>query len=174
MPQKRGASMPFKVLGTVFVNDEVRTICCSRPARLAGIPSIFAQQVARLLSVAMNFRPRLLGLEDRCLLTTVTNLMNSGPGSLRQAIIDTPTGETVDFQDGLSGTITLTSAPLDGQQDPDHRGPGCLRHHCKRQPCPAGVRYSFAVHGGYLGLDHRQREWRRVNNHQFRHQRRLP
>jgi hypothetical protein len=72
----------------------------------------------------MNFRPRLVGLEDRCLLTTVTNLMDSGPGSLRQAIIDTPAGGTVDFQDGLSGTITLTSAPLTINKILTIEGPG--------------------------------------------------
>src|SRR5262249_20315199 len=60
----------------------------------------------------LNFRPEVLWLEARCLLTTVTNLDDAGPGSLRQAIADTPATGTVDFQEGLKGTITLTSAPL--------------------------------------------------------------
>src|SRR5579883_2604730 len=59
-----------------------------------------------------SFRPQVQGLEDRCLLCTVTSLSDSGPGSLRQCIADTPTTGTVDFDKGLSGTITLTSAPL--------------------------------------------------------------
>jgi hypothetical protein len=53
-------------------------------------------------------RPTLETLEGRCLPSTVTNLNDAGPGSLRQAIIDTPSGGTVDFQPGLSGTITPT------------------------------------------------------------------
>ena len=57
-------------------------------------------------------RPRLEALEDRCLPSTVTNLLDSGPGSLRDAIASTPAGGTVDFQTGLSGTITLTSGQL--------------------------------------------------------------
>lgn len=41
--------------------------------------------------------------------TTVTNLLDSGTGSLRQAVIDTAPGGTVDFQAGLSGFINLAS-----------------------------------------------------------------
>lgn len=48
-------------------------------------------------------------LEDRCLLSTVMNLMDSGAGSLRDAIATTAAGGTVDFAPGLSGTITLQS-----------------------------------------------------------------
>src|SRR5262245_20248456 len=51
-------------------------------------------------------------LEGRCVPTTVTNLNDAGPGSLRQAVLDTPTTGTVDFAERLGGTITLTSAPL--------------------------------------------------------------
>ncbi len=46
---------------------------------------------------------------------TVTNLDDSGPGSLRQAVLDanTPTGtHTIEFQPGLTGTITLTSGEI--------------------------------------------------------------
>ena len=51
-------------------------------------------------------------LEQRQLLTVVTNLMDSGAGSLRGEIAATPAGGTVTFMPGLSGTITLTSGQL--------------------------------------------------------------
>jgi hypothetical protein len=59
-----------------------------------------------------NCRPFIELLENRFLLTTVTNLQDSGPGSLRDAIASTPVFGTVDFQPGLTGTITLTSSPI--------------------------------------------------------------
>ena len=40
---------------------------------------------------------------------TVTNLNDSGDGSLRAAVAATPPGGVVDFAPGLTGTITLTS-----------------------------------------------------------------
>ncbi|MFN3426952.1 MAG: choice-of-anchor Q domain-containing protein [Candidatus Thermochlorobacter sp.] len=40
---------------------------------------------------------------------TVTNTNNAGAGSLRQAVQDAASGDTVYFQTGFSGTITLTS-----------------------------------------------------------------
>jgi hypothetical protein len=58
-------------------------------------------------------RPHLETLEGRCLPSTVTNLNDAGGGSLRDAIAITPAGGMVDFQAGLSGTITLTSGALD-------------------------------------------------------------
>ena len=71
-------------------------------------------------------RPRLEMLEGRCLPSTVTNLNDAGAGSLRQAILDTPAGGTVDFQPGLSGTITLTSQSIPvrhGVMPPSKGGP---------------------------------------------------
>src|SRR5262249_22828004 len=63
-------------------------------------------------------------LEGRCVPTTVTNLNDGGMGSLRQAILDTPAGGTVDFEPGLSGTITLTSGELAVDKSLDIEGPG--------------------------------------------------
>ena len=44
---------------------------------------------------------------------TVTNTNDSGPGSLRQAVVDSQDGDTIDFDPPLKGqTISLTSAEL--------------------------------------------------------------
>jgi hypothetical protein len=63
-------------------------------------------------------------LEDRRLLTTVLNLGDSGAGSLRQAILDTPDAGTVNFAAGLTGTITLTSGNLPIAKNLTVQGPG--------------------------------------------------
>jgi hypothetical protein len=52
------------------------------------------------------------------------NLNDGGMGSLRQAIMDTPAGGTVDFQPGLTGTITLTSGELAISKNLTISGPG--------------------------------------------------
>jgi hypothetical protein len=40
---------------------------------------------------------------------TVTNLNNVGAGSLRQAVIDAVSGDTIDFAPNVRGTIVLTA-----------------------------------------------------------------
>jgi hypothetical protein len=54
----------------------------------------------------------------------VTNLNDTGSGSLRDAIATTPPGGTVDFQTGLAGTITLTTGELAIIKDLTIAGPG--------------------------------------------------
>jgi hypothetical protein len=63
-------------------------------------------------------------LEGRCLPSTVTNLNDSGPGSLRDALATTPAGGTVSFQPGLSGSIALTTGQLEVSHDLTIAGPG--------------------------------------------------
>jgi fibronectin-binding autotransporter adhesin len=57
----------------------------------------------------------------------VINLNDAGFGSLRQAVInanDTPGPNTITFQQGLTGTIALTSGQLTIDEDVDIQGPG--------------------------------------------------
>src|SRR5262249_58309364 len=55
------------------------------------------------------FVPRLEALEDRSLPSTVTNLADAGPGSLRGQLAAAAPGDTIDFAPGLRGTINLGS-----------------------------------------------------------------
>jgi hypothetical protein len=75
------------------------------------------------------FLPRIEALEDRSLPSTfwVLNLADSGPGSLRQAVLDAeahPGADTIRFAHGLHGTITLTSGELNITDGLTIAGPG--------------------------------------------------
>jgi len=70
--------------------------------------------------------PRLEVLEDRSLPSTfpVTNLFDSGAGSLRAAVAAAGNGDTINFAKGLHGTITLTSGQLSISNSVSIDGPG--------------------------------------------------
>lgn len=58
---------------------------------------------------------------------TVSSLADSGPGTLRQAALDanaTAGADTIQFQSGLTGTITLTSGDIDLTEAVTITGPG--------------------------------------------------
>ncbi len=84
--------------------------------------SVNARSMARLFR---NFvRPKLERLEVRCVPTTVTNGNDSGEGSLRQALVDTPAGGIIDFAPELSGGfIRLTSGELVVEKSVTINGP---------------------------------------------------
>src|SRR5262245_41790169 len=68
-------------------------------------------------------------LEDRAVPSTFTvlTLADSGAGSLRQAIFEAnalPGSDTIDFADGLSGPIVLSSGQLSVTDDLIIDGPG--------------------------------------------------
>lgn len=69
----------------------------------------------------------LFGLSAGAATFTVTNLNDSGPGSLRQVILDanaTADDDTIAFQSGLSGTITLTTGEITISSNLTINGPG--------------------------------------------------
>src|SRR5262245_43629074 len=78
----------------------------------------------RSLPSPRRYRPRIEALEDRWVPSTVTNLQDSGVGSLRDAINITPNNGTIDFQPGLTGTIILSSAQLLLAKNVTIQGPG--------------------------------------------------
>ena len=56
---------------------------------------------------------------------TVINTNDSGPGSLRQALVDANDGDTINFDSSLNGQrITLTSGELNVDKDVTISGPG--------------------------------------------------
>ncbi len=59
------------------------------------------------------------------LAVSVTNLNDSGPGSIRQAIADTQVGGTIDF--AVTGTVVLTSGQLVITNDLTINGPGATK-----------------------------------------------
>jgi hypothetical protein len=80
-----------------------------------------------LASQRHRFRPRLEGLEERTVLSTLTvlNTLDKGAGSLRNTITGAKNGDTIVFAPSLDGqTITLTSDELAINKSLDIEGPG--------------------------------------------------
>jgi hypothetical protein len=66
-----------------------------------------------------------IALQARGVFVTVTNINDSGPGSLRQALVDAHDGDFINFATALfRQTITLSSAELVIEKDITINGPG--------------------------------------------------
>ena len=110
------------------------------------------------------FAPRIDSLETRALLSTlvVTNNDDSGPGSLRQAIADAGSGDTITFAHSLRGqTITLSSGELDITQSIDHRRTRRQPTGRQRRRQQRGLQRGLGHHGDDLGPDDHRRVGRR-------------
>lgn len=90
------------------MSNVVRKTALTLGAALAAVPIIPAAQAATF---------------------TVSNLDDSGPGSLRQAILDAngaAGADVIQFQAGLTGAIVLSSGQLVVSDSVDIQGPGAL------------------------------------------------
>jgi hypothetical protein len=97
------------------------------------------------------FRPQFDHLEDRCLPSTftVTNLLDSGAGSLRAAITQadaTPGNNTINFS--VTGTITLESALPSVTGNIAIQGPGAQLLTVQRDPASTSAFRIFTVDDG--------------------------
>ncbi|HJQ23244.1 MAG TPA: HYR domain-containing protein [Blastocatellia bacterium] len=78
---------------------------------------------------------------------TVTNTNDSGPGSLRQAIADAASGDTITFS--VTGTITLTSGALAVAKNLTIQGPGANQLTVQRSTATGTPAFRiFDVSGG--------------------------
>jgi MYXO-CTERM domain-containing protein len=94
----------------------------ARQAKKQGAEKVLVSGAALALGVGLGF-----GQAADAATFTVTNLNDNGAGSLRQAIVDANNAagaDTVTFQAGLTGTITLTSGQLYVSDSVDIQGPG--------------------------------------------------
>jgi hypothetical protein len=94
--------------------------------RLARLARSLWRRPAPCAAARPRFRPGLEYLEDRLVPSTltVTNLNDSGAGSLRFELARARNGDTVAFDSGLQGTITLTSGELQVGRSVAIQGPG--------------------------------------------------
>jgi hypothetical protein len=100
-------------------NRATRRAAARRGRKLAAIGS-GAVLATGVLSGALAAFPQAAGAATTI---TVTNTDDAGAGSLRQALADANTGDTIDLT-GLSGTITLTSGQLVIEDAITISGPG--------------------------------------------------
>ena len=100
-------------------------------AHRAGWKDAHASKLRKAVLVSLTFVGILLAAlamvwtmtgETRAANITVTNLNDGGPGSLRDAIANAASGDTIQF--AVTGTITLTSGKLVINKDLTIEGPG--------------------------------------------------
>ena len=81
---------------------------------------------------------------------TVTSSSDSGPGSLRQALADAVSGDTIVFADEIRGGIFLSSGQLIVDADVNIIGPGANLLEVRRDQAISGTNYRiFQINSGH-------------------------
>jgi hypothetical protein len=101
--------------------SEMAFLQASARQRMQYVVSVLAMALLLLSTVGLAAWFRLQLPPDP---TQVTNLQDDGPGSLRWAITNAPSGSTIMVDASLRGTILLTSGALSISRDLHIRGPG--------------------------------------------------
>src|SRR5262245_60840295 len=122
---------------------------------------IFNSETCRILFATCLSALCLIAPSTQAATITVTNTNDNGPGSLRQAIADAVTGDTIDF--GVTGTITLTSGELLVDKNVTINGPGSNNltvdgNHTSRvfhfSRWVTGMLAGLTIRNGEAGADH--------------------
>jgi hypothetical protein len=102
------------LIGFPSVHDLIPVIRKERIMELIGFFLLGGSRGRTVRRPRNRFRPGVAALEGRTLLSTwtVTNLNDSGDGSLRAQVGNAQDGDTVNFARGLTGTITLSSGVI--------------------------------------------------------------
>src|SRR6266481_9101464 len=98
------------------MNTQMKTLMPQRVLNSNTCRILFAACLSALCLIALSVEAATI---------SVTNINDSGAGSLRQALADATDGDTIDFDSSLNGqTITLTSGELLVDKSVTINGPG--------------------------------------------------
>jgi hypothetical protein len=103
---------------------DLQRLAVRRLRYVIGMMAVTSVALIAILIMALVLQAQFQAQFQASLPTSVTSLKDSGPGSLRQAIKDTPSGGAIIFVNNLKGTLTLTSGDVAITKNLTILGPG--------------------------------------------------
>ena len=134
---KHGSRVYRPILAAVLGRKQTKTL-----THMKTRPALLHRIAITLLSIAA---------AGQAVAITVTNTNDSGAGSLRQAIADASSGDTITFSLPANSVITLTSEPLSINKNLTINGPGANQLTITRADSASRFRI-FSIAGGNVTL----------------------
>jgi len=103
---------------------DLQRLAVRRLRYMIGMMAVTSVALIAILIMALVLQAQFQAQFQASLPTSVTSLKDSDPGSLRQAIKDTPSGGAIIFVNNLKGTLTLTSGDVAITKNLTILGPG--------------------------------------------------